>query len=80
MIITADSAVGEMKDELAATTDGEEMTLHYNPRYLMDALKAISDEDVTFYINGPKVPCVIRGDGFEYMVLGVVVAANEKAA
>ncbi|WP_158582218.1 MULTISPECIES: DNA polymerase III subunit beta [Clostridia] len=81
LTVAANSAIGEMKDELMAKTDGEDVVLHYNPRYMMETLKAIMDEDVTFYFNGNKTPCVIKGEDYEYMVLGVTVAAeSEKVA
>lgn len=80
LTVAANSAIGEMKDELIARTDGEDAVLHYNPRYMMETLKAIMDEDVTFFFNGSKTPCVIKGEGYEYMVLGVTVAAEKEVA
>jgi hypothetical protein len=40
---------------------------------LMDALKAIEDEDVTLYLVNPKAPCFIRDEDetYTYLVLPV---------
>ena len=35
----------------------------FNPKFLVDALRIIDDEEVTLYMMNPKSPCFIRDEG-----------------
>ncbi len=45
----------------------------FNPRFLIDALRAVDEEEVTMYLVSPKAPCFIRDkqDMYCYLILPV---------
>ncbi|NCD09576.1 MAG: DNA polymerase III subunit beta [Negativicutes bacterium] len=72
MKIQANTELGNLYDEVPVSMTGEDIDVDFNPRYFIDALKTISDEQIMLCFNGPVGPCVIRpteGDAFSYLVL-----------
>ena len=41
----------------------------FNPRFLIDALRVIDDEEVSLYMINSKAPCFIRDDEQNYIYL-----------
>lgn len=74
VIISCTSQVGDAKEEVLVETEGKELEIGFNPKYLLDALKVIEDEEVYMDFGTNISPCVIRpiaDDKFTYMVLPV---------
>ena len=73
--MTAKTASGEAKDVCAIDGDGKGLTIGFNNRYLMDALKYAPADEVRIELNTGISPCIILpADGeerFLYMVLPV---------
>ena len=67
--LSIDSQLGSMNDELEALKEGRNMTIGFNPRFLLDALRAVDDEEVTLYMVNPKAPCLIRDEDEKYTYL-----------
>ena len=42
--------------------DGKDILIGFNPKFLIDALRVIDDEEVTLYLVNPKAPCFIKDD------------------
>ncbi len=66
---------GDAKEELLVDTEGKELEISFNPRFLIDALRAIDDEEVYLEFGSNKSPCIIRpttdeGD-YIYMILPI---------
>jgi DNA polymerase III subunit beta len=63
--------LGEAREELDIDYSGvNEVEIGFNPRYIIDVLKSLSEEDVMFEINDPNKPGVIRrGEEYTYVVL-----------
>lgn len=62
--------VGEAHEELPVQYMGPEFSIGFNPGYLIDVLKVLSDGNVEFEIPGPDRPGVIRTkDHYLYIVL-----------
>ncbi|HNX90383.1 MAG TPA: DNA polymerase III subunit beta [Candidatus Omnitrophota bacterium] len=63
--------LGEAMEEVNIEYSGEnEVEIGFNPRYLMDVLKGLSEEEVNFEINDQNKPGVIRsGEEYVYVVL-----------
>lgn len=57
--------LGEARDEVGAEYAGEEISLGFNARYLMDALGAMSGEKVVFSLQDPLSPTLLKEDGKE---------------
>jgi len=62
LVLTAHSGeVGTTTEEIPATTDGEELTLHFNQRYISEGLAHITDESAVLHFAGIGRPLVVAG-------------------
>jgi len=62
--------IGEAREELEVEYKGEDISIGFNPSYLMDALKNIDTDSIGFEVSDPSKPGVIRkADEFVYVVL-----------
>lgn len=76
MIITSNAELGTSREELDVILEGKEIIIAFNPRYLIDALKAIDDDNVYIQFISPLTPCIINpeeGDNFKYLILPIRV-------
>lgn len=69
MELRINSIVGSMKEDIDISKDGKDIVIGFNPRFLIDALKVIDDEDVTLYLVNPKAPCFIKDETESYIYL-----------
>jgi len=76
MEISLNSSIGSMKEELPASKQGKDIMIGFNPRFLIDSLRVIDDEEVTLYMVNAKAPCFIRDAGEEYIYLILPVNFN----
>ncbi|MEA3560592.1 MAG: DNA polymerase III subunit beta [Candidatus Omnitrophota bacterium] len=66
--------MGEAREELPALYNGKEMSIGFNPVYLMDVLKRIEGDEVRLELTSPEKPGVIRvGKDYLYMVMPMQV-------
>lgn len=66
--------VGEAKDEIEVSFDGEGFEVGYSVRYLIDAIDVITEESVSFEMRGSEGPGIIRPVGNEtytYVVMPI---------
>lgn len=71
---TKNSEVGESKQEVKGTIDGEEIVMPFNHRYLIDCLQSIESESVTLKVAGQSKPMLItpaNGNSFTYLVMSM---------
>ncbi|HPF54132.1 MAG TPA: DNA polymerase III subunit beta [Clostridia bacterium] len=76
IMICAESIVGRVEDELPVQLIGEPMTISFNPRYCLNIMKVIEDEELFMEFNGPFKPCgvkPIQGDDYVYLIVPVRV-------
>ncbi len=67
------SQIGSINENIEIIKEGEDMEINFNPKFFIDALKAIDDENVVFYLIGKKFPCFIRKeDTYNYVILPVL--------
>ncbi len=69
MELKINSVVGSMKEEIIITKEGKDLMIGFNPKFLIDALRVIDDEEVTLYLVNPKAPCFIRDEEQNYVYL-----------
>jgi len=60
LVITSQSEKGQTYDEIPCETDGTDIKIYFNPRYLIEALRAIEEEKIVIKLNTPKSPCTIQ--------------------
>jgi DNA polymerase-3 subunit beta len=67
---------GEAREEIDAEYKGKELTIGFNPNYIIEGLKNISEEEVAFELEGPEKPGVIRTkDRYIYIVLPMQISS-----
>lgn len=70
------SQIGSMNEEIIITKEGKDLLIGFNPKFLIDALRVIDDEEVTLYLMNPKAPCFIKNDEEDYIYLILPVNFN----
>ena len=73
------SQIGSMNEEIMITKEGKDLLIGFNPRFLIDALRVIDDEEVTIYLMNAKAPCFIKDDAESYVYLILPVNFNSAA-
>lgn len=73
------SAFGTMNAEVGITKFGKDIMIGFNPKFLIDALRIIDDEEITLYMMNPKSPCFIKDDEENYIYLILPVNFNAAA-
>ena len=74
VIISCTNQTGDAKEEIYVSTEGKNLEVGFNPRYFLDALKVIDDEEIFIDFGSSISPSVIRsvdeGD-YTYMILPI---------
>jgi DNA polymerase III sliding clamp (beta) subunit (PCNA family) len=60
VIAAANNQVGENITTIPATITGEDTTIIFNYRYVLDALSSMETEDVLMSFNGPEATGIIK--------------------
>ena len=73
--ISCTNQTGDAKEEIFVETEGKNLEAGFNPKYFLDALRAIDDPEVFIDFGSSISPCIIRpteenGD-YIYMVLPI---------
>lgn len=73
MELKINSTIGSMDEEIDITKEGKDILIGFNPKFLIDALRVIDDEEVTLYLINPKAPCYIKDkdETYTYLILPV---------
>jgi DNA polymerase-3 subunit beta len=69
LYLKIDSLIGSMNEEIEIHKEGNNIIIGFNPKFLMDAIRAIEDDDITIYMNNTKSPCVIKDEEESYIYL-----------
>jgi len=76
MELKMNSTFGTMNAEIGITKFGKDLMIGFNPKFLIDALRIIDDEEVTLYMMNPKSPCFIKDEEENYIYLILPVNFN----
>ena len=73
MELRINSTIGSMDETIDITKNGKDMMIGFNPKFLIDALRVIDDEEIDIYLVNPKAPCFIKDaeDRYVYLILPV---------
>ena len=74
MELTINTFIGSMDESIPITKDGDDLLISFNPKFLIDILKVLDQEEVSMFFTNPKAPCFIKDEeGSDiYIVLPVV--------
>ena len=67
--ISIKSSFGTMNGDVECEKEGKDIKIAFNPKFLIDALRAIDDENVDIYFTNAKAPCFIRDEKESYIYL-----------
>ena len=76
MELKLNSSFGSMNAELMIHKTGKDIMIGFNPKFLIDALRVIDDEEINIYMMNPKSPCFIKDDEENYIYLILPVNFN----
>lgn len=73
MDLKVNSILGSMNEDIDIEKQGKDLMIGFNPKFLIDALRVIDDEDVELYMVNPKAPCIIKNqeESYIYLILPV---------
>ena len=73
--ISCTNQTGDAKEELYIETEGKNLEIGVNPKYFLDALKTIDDEEIYIEFGSNISPCIIKPieeeKGYIYMILPI---------
>ena len=79
MELKINSFIGSMNEDIDIEKEGKDILIGFNPKFFIDALRVIDDEEVTLYMVNPKAPCFIKDDQGSYIYLILPVNFNNVA-
>ena len=73
MELKINSNLGSLKEEMDIEKSGKDLMIGFNPKFLIDALRVIDEEEVDLYMVNPKAPCFIKNpeESYIYLILPV---------
>lgn len=76
MELKMNSIVGSLDEEIDITKTGKDLMIGFDPKFLIDALKVIDDEEIEIKLLNSKAPCFIKDDEENYIYLILPVTFN----
>lgn len=70
--ISSKSDLGKVDENIPIFLEGESLEISFNARYILDVLKVLESEDLTFSLTGPLSPGIIKSgnhDNYTYLIL-----------
>lgn len=73
LVLKIQSSLGKMNEDIEIFKQGKDIMIGFNPKFLIDALRVIDDEEVEIYMVNPKAPCIIKdiNESYIYLILPV---------
>ncbi len=74
MVITSNTEVGNVREEIKVEMDGKQLEISFNPKYFIEALRVIENEMVNIFFTTNIGPCTIKpvqGNDFTYLILPI---------
>jgi len=79
MELKINSFIGSMNEDIDIQKEGKDILIGFNPKFFIDALRVIDEEEVTLYMVNPKAPCFIKDDEEKFIYLILPVNFNAAA-
>lgn len=69
------STIGYMNESILIDKEGKDMIIGFNPKFLLDALKVIDEEQIDIYLLNSKAPMYMKDENetFNYLILPVAM-------
>lgn len=72
--LSCETSLGKIQDSFSSRTEGENVKIGFNNKYMLDALRASESDKILLEMNGPLSPIKIlpmQGNSFLFLVLPV---------
>ena len=63
-------------EDIDIQKEGKDIMIGFNPKFILDALRVIDDEEITMYLVNPKAPFIIKNDEQSYIYLVLPISFN----
>jgi len=80
LIITSNSEIGNVYEEIPIELEGNDITIAFNSKYLLDGIKVIDSEEVIMNFVSNVNPCIIKpveDNSYTYLILPVRLAVED---
>ncbi|MCF0143042.1 MAG: DNA polymerase III subunit beta, partial [Parasporobacterium sp.] len=73
MFVDINSSAGYMNERMDIAKNGKDIMIGFNPKFIMDALRVIDDDEISIYMVNSNAPCFIRNEegSYVYVILPV---------
>jgi len=76
LTLSINSLEGGNNDYINIEKEGEDVLIGFNPKFIIDALRVIEDENVSLFMINSKAPCFIKNEDESYIYLVLPVNFN----
>lgn len=80
MELKINSFIGSMNEDIDIAKEGKDILIGFNPKFFIDALRVIDEEEVSLYMVNPKAPCFIKDEEGKFIYLILPVNFNAATA
>ncbi len=77
LTLSMSSFIGKMKEEIDITKTGKDIKIGFNPKFFLDALRVIDDDEITAYFVDHRSPCFIKNEEESYIYVILPVNIQE---
>ena len=74
-VLTPES--GRAEESVEGNFEGDDLTVAFNPGYLLDGIEAVRSDTLVLEVNDPGKPALVRGEGedeYKYLLMPVKVS------
>ncbi len=68
--------LGSMNEKVNVEMEGKELSIAFNPKYIVDVLRVIEEEEIYMYLFNSNAPCFIKDEEESYIYLILPVNMN----
>ncbi|MBR5179869.1 MAG: DNA polymerase III subunit beta [Lachnospiraceae bacterium] len=76
MEVKLKTPLGNFDEKLNINKEGDDIKIAFNPKFMLDALRVIDEENIDIYFMNVKSPCIIKDKTESYMYLILPVNFN----
>ena len=79
LVITSNSQLGKVREELNIILQGQPLQIAFNSKYLIDVLKIMEEDEIIMQLTSSVSPCIIKNkdnDNCTYLILPVRLLGN----
>ena len=72
------TALGSMNENLPASKTGPDLLIGFNPRFLIEALRVIDDDEINVYLSNSRSPLFMWDDNYKYTYVILPINFNNR--